>query len=60
MRPATRVDNVVIFQGGTSRLLSKAELRRLDAGEQLRIDPRSGARTPLVGESRHAEATEEV
>lgn len=49
--PATRVDDVVIFDDGTSRALTEDELRRLNAGEDVRLDPRSGQRTPLVGES---------
>jgi hypothetical protein len=49
-RPAMRVDDVVIFSDGTSRRLTPDELRRLNAGEDVRVNPRSGRPTPLVGE----------
>jgi hypothetical protein len=59
-RPATRVDDVVIFAGGASRELTADELRRLDAGEDVRLDPRSGRRTLLVGESLPSMTTGEL
>lgn len=49
-RPAVRVDAVVLFADGTSRELTDDELARLDAGQRVTVDPRSGRRTPLVGE----------
>lgn len=54
MQPATLVDGVVIFQGGASRPLNKTELSRLEAGEPVTADPRSGRRTPLAGETEGA------
>jgi hypothetical protein len=50
MRPAIRIDDHVIFPDGTSRALTADEIRRLDSGEEVRLDPRSGHRTRLLGE----------
>ena len=49
VRPATRVGDVVIFEGGYSRKLSKQELRRLDVGETVTVDPRSAHWTEPIG-----------
>lgn len=50
MNAPMRVDDLVIFWDGTSRKLTKDEIRRLDAGEIVFADPRSGLFTPSIGD----------
>lgn len=49
-RPIVRVDGCLLFPDGTSRPATDDENRRMNAGEEVLIDPRSGHRTRLVGD----------
>jgi hypothetical protein len=49
-RPATLVDGIIIFPGGTSRPATRAELAAMARGERITANPSSGRRTWCVGE----------